>query len=83
MDPSRELEIRPTEQIGYLALLKTLFQHYPSRSIYGATLMITQSFLYNAIFFTYGLVLQFFFHVSPATPPTTSWRSAPGTCSGR
>ncbi len=25
--------------------------------------MITQSFLYNAIFFTYGLVLEFFFHV--------------------
>jgi MFS family permease len=69
VDPSRELEIRPTEQIGYLPLLKTLFQHYPSRSIYGATLMITQSFLYNAIFFTYGLVLQFFFHVSPGNTP--------------
>jgi MFS family permease len=69
VDPSRELEIRPTEQIGYLALLRTLFQHYPSRSIYGATLMITQSFLYNAIFFTYGLVLQFFFHVSPGNTP--------------
>jgi MFS family permease len=27
--------------------------------------MITQSFLYNAIFFTYGLVLEYFFHVSP------------------
>jgi MFS family permease len=63
VDPSKELEIRPTENIGYVALLRTLFQHYPSRSIYGGTLMITQSFLYNAIFFTYGLVLQFFFHV--------------------
>src|ERR1700746_1273652 len=69
VDPSREILIRPTEQIGYLALLRTLFQHYPSRSIYGATLMITQSFLYNAIFFTYGLVLQFFFHVSPGNTP--------------
>jgi MFS family permease len=69
VDPSRELEIRPTEQIGYVALLRTLFRHYPSRSIYGATLMITQSFLYNAIFFTYGLVLQFFFHVSPGNTP--------------
>ncbi len=63
VDPSRELEIRPTEQIGYLALLKVLFQHYPGRSVLGAALMITQSFLYNAIFFTYGLVLEFFFHV--------------------
>jgi MFS family permease len=69
VDQSKELEIRPTEQIGYLALLKTLFQHYPSRAIYGGTLMITQSFLYNAIFFTYGLVLQFFFHVSPGNTP--------------
>jgi len=65
VDPSRELEIRPTEQIGYLALLRTLFSHYPSRSVLGAALMITQSFLYNAIFFTYGLVLEFFFHVNP------------------
>jgi len=60
----RAIEIRPTEQIGYLALLRVLFRHYPSRSILGAALMITQSFLYNAIFFTYGLVLEFFFHVS-------------------
>jgi MFS family permease len=63
VDQSKELEIRPTENIGYLALLRSLFRHYPSRAIYGGTLMITQSFLYNAIFFTYGLVLQFFFHV--------------------
>ena len=62
-DPAKELEIRPTEQIGYVALLRVLFRHYPSRSVLGAALMITQSFLYNAIFFTYGLVLEFFFHV--------------------
>jgi MFS family permease len=65
VDQSKELEIRPTEKIGYLALLRVLFAHYPSRSVLGAALMITQSFLYNAIFFTYGLVLQFFFHVPP------------------
>ena len=59
----------PTEQIGYLALLRSLFKHYPSRSIYGGTLMITQSFLYNAIFFTYGLVLLYFFHVPSKDTP--------------
>lgn len=58
------IEITPTEKIGYLALLRVLFSRYPSRSILGAVLMITQSFLYNAIFFTYGLVLEFFFHVN-------------------
>jgi MFS family permease len=65
VDESKEIEIRPTEQIGYLALLRVLFQHYPGRSLLGGALMITQSFLYNAIFFTYGLVLEFFFHVNP------------------
>jgi MFS family permease len=69
VDQSKELEIRPAAQIGYLALLRVLFSHYPSRSVLGASLMITQSFLYNAIFFTYGLVLQFFFHVSPGSTP--------------
>jgi len=31
--------------------------------------MITQSFLYNAIFFTYGLVLEFFFNVPTGNTP--------------
>jgi MFS family permease len=61
----RAIEIVPTEQIGYLALLRVLFAHYPGRAVLGAALMITQSFLYNSIFFTYGLVLEFFFHVNP------------------
>jgi MFS family permease len=65
----RAIEIRPTEQIGYVALLRVLFRHYPARAIYGGVLMITQSFLYNAIFFTYGLVLEFFFHVKTNDTP--------------
>jgi MFS family permease len=69
VDSNREILIRPTEQIGYVALLRSLFKHYPSRSIYGGTLMITQSFLYNAIFFTYGLVLLYFFHVPSKDTP--------------
>src|SRR6202451_521579 len=63
VDESKELEITPTRQIGYLRLLITLFRTYPSRSFLVFMLMSTQSFLYNAIFFTYGLVLEFFFHV--------------------
>jgi len=66
VDPSMEIEITPTRQIGYLALLRVLFAQYPSRSVLVAALMITQSFLYNAIFFTYGLVLEIYFHVKPA-----------------
>jgi MFS family permease len=65
VDSSKELEIRPTERFGYLTLVKVLFQHYPGRSTLVAALMITQSFLYNAIFFTSGLVLEYYFHVNP------------------
>jgi MFS family permease len=60
------IEIQPTNRLGYLELLRVLFRQYPGRSTLVASLMITQSFLYNAIFFTYGLVLKFFFHVSSA-----------------
>src|ERR1700728_4449930 len=63
VDESKELEIRPATQIGYWALLLTLFRQYPGRSTLVFMLMSTQSFLYNAIFFTYGLVLEFYFHV--------------------
>ncbi len=64
VDDSQELEIRPTARIGYLALLRALFRQYPGRSVLVFALMSTQSFLYNAIFFTYGLVLEYFFHVN-------------------
>ena len=54
VDDDQAIEIRPATQIGYLALARSLFVHYPGRSTLVAALMITQSFLYNAIFFTYG-----------------------------
>jgi MFS family permease len=63
VDPGQELVIQPTSEIGYARLLVTLFRTYPKRAVLVFMLMSTQSFLYNAIFFTYGLVLEFFFHV--------------------
>ncbi|HEX4359536.1 MAG TPA: MFS transporter [Pseudonocardia sp.] len=63
VDKSKEMVLTPAEDIGYFALTKVLFRDYPTRSIYGATLMITQSFLYNAIFFTYTIVLAEFYGV--------------------
>ena len=48
---------------------RVLFEQYPSRSMLGATLMITQSFLYNAIFFTYTLVLTKFYGVDSSLRP--------------
>src|SRR2546423_3802987 len=66
VDENKAIDLRPADQIGYLALTRVLFREYPSRAILGASPMISQSFLYNAIFFTYTLVLGKFYGV-PAT----------------
>ncbi|HEU5035115.1 MAG TPA: MFS transporter [Mycobacteriales bacterium] len=65
----KAIEIRPTSDHGYLSLVRVLFRDYPKRSILGASLMITQSFLYNAIFFTYTIVLTKFYNVSASHAP--------------
>jgi MFS family permease len=64
VDESRYIEVRPHGQVSFTQVARTLFREYPKRSVLGATLMISQSFLYNAIFFTYGLVLKHFYGVA-------------------
>ena len=64
VDESKAIDIVPATNIGFVALTRTLFATYPKRSILGASLMITQSFLYNSIFFTYSLVLTKIYGVS-------------------
>jgi MFS family permease len=63
------IEIKPTKRRGFLALAYVLFRDMPRRSVLGATLMITQSFLYNAIFFSYALVLTTFYKVPADSAP--------------
>ena len=69
VDESKTIDIKKGEDHGYLALLRVLFREYPTRSILGATMMITQSFLYNAIFFTATLVLGKFYGVASENTP--------------
>jgi MFS family permease len=72
LDPipdSEALELTPDKQYGYLVFVRLVFKTYPRRAILGASLMITQSFLYNAIFFTYALVLTQFYGVSATRVP--------------
>src|SRR6202042_1951708 len=76
------IEVRATERLSYVALLHALFKQYPGRSTLTAALMITQSFLYNAIFFTYGLVLKFFFHVGANDVPYYFFAFAAGNLLG-
>ncbi|MBI1360862.1 MAG: MFS transporter [Alphaproteobacteria bacterium] len=49
-----------------LEIARTLVRTYPRRTVLGVTLMTTQAFCYNAIFFTYALVLTKFYGVANA-----------------
>ncbi len=85
LDPVPEdaaITIVPERRYGYLTLLRIAFRRYPQRAILGATLMITQSFLYNAIFFTYALVLTKFYHVSNNAVPVYGLAFAVGNLAG-
>ena len=48
----------------FVTVWQELLHSYPTRTLLGATLMITQSFLYNSIFFTYALVLSKFYGIA-------------------
>ena len=61
VDDSLAITVQATESVPFRTIVRVLFRDYPKRTLVGATMMITQSFLYNAIFFTYALVLQNFY----------------------
>jgi len=64
VDERQALEVRDYPSISYRAIARVLFRDFRSRTVLGFTLMVTQSFLYNAIFFTYAQVLTNFFGIS-------------------
>ena len=57
------ITIEQREAIGFGVIGRAIFKMYPKRAILGLTLMVSQAFLYNAIFFTYALILGDFYGV--------------------
>ena len=51
--------------ITFRLISEILFESHRKRAFLGLVLMITQAFAYNAIFFTYALVLARFYGVKP------------------
>ena len=49
------------------SVAQTLLERYPRRVVLGVTLMATQAFCYNAIFFTYALILTKFYGVASSS----------------
>lgn len=59
------LVIHPRKSFGFGIVAKTMFSKYPARSFLSLSLMVSQAFLYNAVFFTYALILTRFYRVAP------------------
>ncbi|GAC1576280.1 MAG: MFS transporter [Candidatus Elarobacter sp.] len=62
---TKRLTFDASRRHGMLDTVVTMVRTYPKRTILVMTLMITQAFLYNAVFFTQGLTLTTFFKVAP------------------
>jgi MFS family permease len=67
IDESRAMLIKAKERLPLSDLVDVFFRKYPRRTVLGLAMMITQSFLYNAIFFTYILVLKNFYGLQGST----------------
>ncbi|MGH2585101.1 MAG: MFS transporter [Dehalococcoidia bacterium] len=61
----RTMRIHPRRSIGFGTIVRTVFGQYRRRAFLGLSLMASQAFFYNAIFFTQALVLTKFFDVPP------------------
>lgn len=59
------LLIHPRRSFGFGMVANTMFLKYRTRSFLSLSLMIAQAFLYNAVFFTYALILTRFYNVRP------------------
>ena len=78
----KAIEIVPQKRTPFLVIFRVLLREYPTRLLVGATMMITQSFLYNAIFFTYSLVLTNFYDLPVSAVPLLFFPFAIGNLLG-
>lgn len=62
-EPAHTIRIRTRSHTPWSEIWRSMFIEQRTRSILGLALMITQAFFYNAIFFTYALVLVRFYHL--------------------
>jgi MFS family permease len=60
-----KIKVRMRDHTPLREVAHTLFSVYRQRSLVGLALMIAQAFFYNAIFFTFALVLTDFFGIAP------------------
>jgi len=57
------LEVHPRKTFGFGLIFRAMLGTYRGRAFLAFSLMAAQAFLFNAVFFTYGLVLTKAYHV--------------------
>ena len=60
-----KIALRVGEPLSWFTIGHTILVRWRSRAVLNVTLMATQAFCYNALFFTYALVLTRFYDVAP------------------
>src|SRR3954467_883937 len=60
----KSLSMRALRSVSWSEVLHVLLVRHRRRAVLGLTLMASQAFFYNAIFFTYALMLTHFYGVS-------------------
>ena len=61
--PEGSLTVHPRKSFGLGMIFASMLGKNRSRSILALVLMVAQSFLYNSVFFSYGMILSHFYHV--------------------
>jgi MFS family permease len=65
--PLGTITVHPRRSFGLGLIMNAMLGSYRSRSLLALTLMTAQAFLFNAVFFSYGLVLSTFHGVPERT----------------
>jgi len=65
-EPEGVMTVHPRVNFGFGLIFKAMLGGYKGRSVLALILMTAQAFLFNAVFFTYGLVLSNYEHVPAA-----------------
>lgn len=61
--PFPKVKLRARAHTPLTEFTRAMFRAYPRRTVVGFSLMASQAMLYNAVFFTYGLILTEFYGV--------------------
>jgi MFS family permease len=68
-DVDEEMTVRQRRTIPLSLILRSVVTLYPRRTVLGLSLFIGQAFLYNAVSFGLGTLMETYFHVSTSHAP--------------